>query len=182
MIIFSTSINTRPLPQKWKITNISAIFKKWNKNYPINYHPDSLTSGACQLLESMIRDYIISHMKENNLFSDKQFDFIVGKSTMLQLSKVIDIWTEILDQDGSLDIIYFDLMKVFDEIPHNCLIHKVKHYGIDRIILGWISNFLRNRLQEVHSQILLAAVTSGIPQSAGTILSIIHINDFWGCW
>ena len=31
---------------------------------------------------------------------------------------VLDIWTEILDQGGSLDIIYCDFMKAFDKVPH----------------------------------------------------------------
>ena len=69
---------------------------------------------------------------------------------MLQLLKVIDIWTEILDQGGSLDAIYCDFMKAFDKVPHKRLIHKVKNYGIDGNILGWITDFLNNRKQEVH--------------------------------
>ena len=124
MLIFRTSINTRRLPQEWKIANISAIFKKGNKSYPNNYRPVSLTSVACKILESIIRDYIINHMKENNPFSDKEFGFIGGRSTMLQLLKVIDIWTEILDQGGSLEAIYCDFMKAFDKVPHNRLFTK----------------------------------------------------------
>ena len=68
MIIFRTSIKTKSLPKDWKIANISAIFKKGNKSYPNNYRPVSLTAILCKILESIIRDYIINHMKVNNIF------------------------------------------------------------------------------------------------------------------
>ena len=44
----------------------------------------------------------------------------------LQLIHVLDMWTEILDQGGTLDTIYCDFMKAFDKVPHKRLIHKIK--------------------------------------------------------
>jgi hypothetical protein len=39
-------------------------------------------------------------MTKNKLFSKKQFGFISGRSTTLQLLKVMNEWTEILDNGG----------------------------------------------------------------------------------
>ena len=62
-------------------------------------------------------------MKQNNLFSEKQFGFISGRSTTLQLLHVLNILTEILDQGGEIEAIYCDFMKAFDKVPHKRLIH-----------------------------------------------------------
>jgi hypothetical protein len=50
-------------------------------------------------------------MKRNKLFSKKQFGFISGRSTVLQLLQVLEKLTEILDKGGCVDTIYCDFMK-----------------------------------------------------------------------
>ncbi len=87
-------------PKSWELAHISAIFKKGSRSLPNNYRPIFITCICCKILESLIRDYIISHMKENMLFNLHQYGFITGSSTTLQLLKVLDEWTEILDNGG----------------------------------------------------------------------------------
>ena len=77
------------------------------------------------------------------------------------------MWTEILDQGGTLDTIYYNFMKAFDKVPHRRLIHKIKNYGVTCNILDWIESFLSNRTQCVvldNEKSNIAPVTSRIPQ------------------
>ena len=86
-----TQATTIPEGQNW------PRVKKAEKILPQNYRPISLTSIICKTMESIIHDAIINHMKSNKLFSPRQFEFITGRSTVLQLLHVLDIWSEILD-------------------------------------------------------------------------------------
>ena len=121
-------------------------------------------------------------MKDNNLFSQKQFGFIDGRSTTLQLLHVLHIWSDILDQGGSLDSVYCDFMRAFDKVPHKRLAHKVEKYGITGNIIRWIKSFLSERTQRVIIKSVEsnpAPVTCEIPQGSvlGPMLFVLCIND-----
>ena len=85
-------------------------------------------------------------MKRNNLFSKKQYGFISGRSTSLQLLAVLDKWTEAIDMEHTIDCIYMDYAKAFDTVPHRRLIYKLSKYGINNKTVSWIQNFLSNRI------------------------------------
>ena len=57
-------------------------------------------------------------MKVNGLFSQKQYGFISGRSTVLQLIKILDEWTSEMDKGNYTDVIYMDFQKAFDTVPH----------------------------------------------------------------
>ena len=77
-------------------------------------------------------------MKANTFFTDRQFGFISGRSTSLQLLNVLDKWTEAIDQGKSIDVIYKDYMKAFDTVPHRRLMNKLTAYSIENPIFQWI--------------------------------------------
>ena len=91
----------------------------------------------------------MDHMKNNNLFSNKQFGFLDGRSTVLQLLAVLDKWTKIINEGGTIDCVYFDFKKAFDKVPHQRLIYKAEQYGIKGDIINWIKSFLSSRTQQV---------------------------------
>ena len=59
----------------------------------------------------------------------------------------MDIITSSLDHGSPVNVIYLDLQKTFDSVPHNSLLLKVKSYVISGKFLGWIKSFLSDREQ-----------------------------------
>ena len=73
-----------------------------------------MTSVTCKLMESVIRDHVLNYFMRNRLFSDRQYGFIKGRSTTLQLLRILDDWTNSIDSGGQIDCIYMDFEKAFD--------------------------------------------------------------------
>ena len=172
----------KQLPKDWINANISAIYKKGNKSDLSNYRPVSLTSIPCKVMEGFIRDYILKHFIDNNLFNNNQYGFLKGRSTMLQLLRILDEWTECLESGGQMNVIYTDFEKAFDKVSHKLLLDKLHDYKVNESIILWIKSFLCNRKQRVKVNGFYsdwADVLSAISQGTilGPLLFIIYIND-----
>ena len=75
----------------------------------------------------------MSHFEEQELLSKKQYGFISGRLTTIQLLN---------DLDHCIQAIV-DFAKAFDTVPHNRLLKKLHAYGIRGKMLNWISEFIR---------------------------------------
>ena len=60
-------------------------------------------------MEKLIKKRIVDHMNKFDLFSTRQFGFMGGRSTSLQLLKVLDKWTSVLDQGGVFHTVLYGL-------------------------------------------------------------------------
>ena len=180
--LFNESLKNHTIPDDWKTGIITSIFKKGDKSDPGNYRPVSLTCIICKILESIIFDFIIKHLRKNKLISKSQYGFISRRSASLQLLTVMETWCNILDDNGTVDDINMDFKKAFDSVPHRRLVEKIRSHGIIGDVLLWLKEFLSNRKQKVNvngSSSEWCDIISGVPQGSviAALLFVIFIND-----
>ena len=137
----------------------------------MNYRPVSLTCVCCKLLEHIVCSHIHDHLDKYNILTPMQHGFRKRHSCESQLIITLHDLMSYFDKKITVDVAILDLSKAFDTVPHDKLLHKISHYGVNEDLHSWISNFLTSRHQRVvvngdHSDNIYVA--SGVPQ--GTVL------------
>ena len=82
-----------------------------------------------------------------------------------------------------MDVVFLDLAKAFDKVPHKRLLEKLKKHGISGNILNVIEDWLKDRRQRVYIKGRWSGwirVWSGVPHGSvlGLVLFLVFfIND-----
>ena len=129
-LIFNKSLAEGVVPNDWKLSNVTSIFKKGDKTAPSNYRPISLTCLICRILESILRDHILSHLQEYNLIRKSQHGFLPHRSCLTNLLEFLEEITRLIDEGHSLDVMFLDFSKAFDKVRHSRLMLKERTHGI----------------------------------------------------
>ena len=182
LLLFKLSISEGKLPSAWKHALITPLYKGGLHSDPSNYRPISITSNIGKILERIVTDYMMQYCLNNNIISKDQYGFVPGKSTCHQLVFVYDQIISWYDEGCVIDVVYFDLQKAFDSIPHVILIEKLECLGFGGEFLRWVQDFLNERSMSVtitDAKSLIHFLKWGVPQGTipAPLLFIIFINN-----
>ena len=110
--LFNLSLSEGIMPKRWKLANITAIFKRNDPTIPLNYRSISLLDMLLKVLEWCVYNHCYEHL--HSMFHYLQHGFLRGRSTNTQLLVVYHQILECIASGQEVDAINLDFSKAFD--------------------------------------------------------------------
>ena len=179
-ILFNRSFEECSFPAQWKEALVIPVFKRGDRSQLTNYRPIALLSTVGKVCERVVFNALYNFISP--YLSDQQSGFRKKDNTSFQLTRLVQQWSEALDNSQYVGAVFFDLRKAFDRVWHKGLLVKLHAAGVEGPALSWFASYLSGRSQRTKVADAVSTssnLSAGVPQGAilSPLLFTIYVND-----
>ena len=139
--IYTFSLTSGIFPTDWKLARVVPVPKADNLRASVTgYCPISILPVVSKILESHVKEIILNSISGTNSISKHQWGFMHHRSSTSALISVVQDWLTALEDGNEICVIFFDVQKAFDSVPHAPLLQKLADIGINPYLLRWIQS------------------------------------------
>ena len=148
--IINLSLSSGNFPDLYKNALVTPLLKKISLDPEClkNFRPVSNLAFVSKLIEKVVANQFISHLKNNNLLETYQSAYKSFHSTETALLRVSNDVLRAIDDRQCVFLTLLDLSAAFDTIDHNVLLDLLHNdLGIHGTAHQWFQSYLSGRTQ-----------------------------------
>ena len=178
--LIQESLKRGKIPTCWKKAKVCMLPKPGKDHTNIkNYRPLSLTSCIGKLGEIIVKEHLIKHCEDLNVFGNTQGAYRAKRSTVDNLLCLTQhAFSEALWK-RSTAAVFLDVQQAFDAVWHKGLLYRLQENKVPMWIIKWTKDYLKNReLKVVYQQAVAESFvpSAGVPQ--GGVISPVLFNIY----
>ena len=135
-----------PTPARCWRCYIGCPFSRESSTNLLTFKVRNTSTPAC--LCRLIQDRQLSHNLRRRCVNRLRRRHLQSSSSDAQLGLSGTCYLKLFSI-ASVDVVFLDLAKAFDKVPHKRLLEKLRKHGIGGKLLNVIDNWLSNRKQRV---------------------------------
>ena len=180
---FNACFNTGLSPADWNFSDIKPIPKKDKESRdPLQNRCITIMCCISKVYSSILNTRIQNYLEKNNILSDKQNGFRVGRSCLDHLFVLCTILRNRKAQNLPTFLTFIDFQKAFDSVDRNLLFFKLIQVGIKGKMYNAISSLYANPqsrviLNEHSTEYFQCPIGVKQGDSLSPTLFAIYIND-----
>ena len=180
--LFNLSLRSGTYPSQWKDSVITPHYKSGPRTLCTSYRGIHHTPIVSRVFERCLKQTLMTHFITMGKISDRQFGFINRRSVNGCQLEFFSKITKAVDTGHCLCILYLDITKAFDQVPHDRLLQTLWKAGIRDPLFSCLDSYLRGRRQRTRVNGLLSNyrdIPSGVIQGSvlGPVFFLLYIND-----
>ena len=175
--LMNESIKQCKYPSRWKMGQVTPLFKKNDELSKENYRPVTVLPALDNVFEKLLAsqlDQVYTKLLSNYISAYRRH---YGCETSLM--RLTEDWKRSLDSKQIVAVISMDLSKAFGTIPHELLLAKLKANGVNITSCMLLKDYLHGRMQRVKvgdTSSDWQEVRRRVPQ--GSVLGPMFFNTF----
>lgn len=183
--IFNTCITRSEFPTEWKLGRVIPLPKVRNPNSVDDFRPITILSCFAKIFEIILKEQILNHLDELQIFNPFQSGFRKGYSTSTLMLDIVESIRSYQDRNLLCALIFLDFHKAFDSLNHDLLAIKlIEQFNFNPLSSKLVFSFLNGRTQFVRvgdSDSRLLYLHRGVPQGSilGPLLLLLFLNDMY---
>lgn len=175
--LFQTCVNKQEIPEEWKISFLTTIYKKGDKNVCDNYRGIAVTNTMSRVYGKIIKTRIEKEYQD--MEAEEQAGFRVGRSTIDHLFTITQVIEKKTAYDQELHLLFVDLKKAYDSVPLSMLWKSLKETNINIELIKIVKSLYKETYIKIRQRNIISdgfVPTKGLKQ--GCCLSPLLFKIF----
>ncbi len=135
--LVNLSLSVGSMPDEWKQAKVIPLYKSGCREDMDNYRPISILPVISKIAETAVNVQLQQYLTQHNLLSSVQSGFRKYHSTQTAVTCFSDNIRRNTEAGQMTGVLFIDLRKAFDTVPHHALILKLSRFGIKEKSLEW---------------------------------------------
>ena len=140
LILFNAAFTTGQVPQSWKSSLVTPIFKKGDATDTANYRPMAVGEPISRLYSSILVQRLVKYTEEQKLRSPTQTGYRPGLGTMHQAFALQHVVDKHKHAKQPLYLCFVDLKSAYDKVQWHLLWQLLQRLGVHGSMLGAIQS------------------------------------------